>query len=205
MQYIHCSVSYLVGTLLLLILTSCVSHTQRSPENESRSWQQHESNISALTQWQISGKLGVRSESSTGGSATLEWEENDDHYTIYLTGPFGRSMASIWGMPGSVSMIVPNQATLTDSSLENMIYRHTGWVVPFNMLQYWVKGMPAPGEYDDLQLNAYNRLMSLSQRGWDIMFDRYSVASDHDMPGRLRLHKGNTRVTLLIQSWSLFS
>lgn len=202
MQYIRRSIRCLVG-VLLLILTSCAGHVQRSPENESRLWQQHEENVSVLTQWKISGKLGVRSESNAG-SATLEWEDYNGHYTIYLTGPFGRSIASIRGLPGFVSMTVPDQDTLTDSSLEKLVYTQTGWVVPFSMLQYWVKGIPAPGEYDDLQLNTYNRLMSLSQHGWSIEFDRYGVTLDHDMPGRVRLQKGDTRVTLLIQSWELF-
>ena len=192
----------LAGLLLMLVLAGCAGRAQLSQDVEQRSWQEHVEVMAALDHWQLSGKLGVRT-ASEAGSATLEWEEQAGSYSVYLTGPFGQSLASIEGAPGHVIMTVPDEGVLTGPSLEALVYQQTGWIIPFRLLQYWVKGMPAPGNYADLQLNEMNRLQSLSQAGWTIAFDRFGVTSGYELPGRLKLQKGDMKVTLLIRRWQL--
>ncbi len=196
------AVRHLACVVVLLVLAGCAGRAPLSPMAGQRSWQQHVDVMATLNQWQLSGKLGVRT-ASEAGSATLEWEEQGENYTVYLTGPFGQSLASIQGMPGQVIMNVPDEGVLMGSSLEELVYRQTGWVIPFRLLQYWVKAVPAPGEYSDLQLNDMNRLQSLNQAGWTIAFDRFGITSGYELPGRLKLQKGDIKVTLLIRRWQL--
>ncbi|GAA4651860.1 lipoprotein insertase outer membrane protein LolB [Kistimonas scapharcae] len=196
------AVRYWAGLLFLLVLAGCAGRAPLSQDVEQRSWQEHVEAMAALDHWQLSGKLGVRT-ASEAGSATLEWEEQAGSYTVYLTGPFGQSLASIEGAPGHVVMTVPDEGVLMGPSLETLVYQQTGWVIPFRLLQYWVKGVPAPGSYADLQLNDMNRLQSLNQAGWMIVFDRFGVTSGYELPGRLKLQKGDIKVTLLIRRWQL--
>lgn len=196
------SVWYWTSLSILLLLAGCVGRARLSQNVEYRSWQEHIAMMAILDHWQLSGKLGIKT-ASGAGSATLEWEEQAGNYHIHLGGPFGQGLASIEGTPDRVVMTVPGEGVFAGSSLEALVYQQTGWIIPFRWLQYWIKGVPAPGKYMDLQINNMNQLQSLKQAGWTITFNRFGITSGYNLPGRLELQKDDIKVTLLVRHWQV--
>jgi len=78
-----------------------------------------------------------------------------------------------------------------------------GWPIPVDALQWWVRGLVAPGLVDERRLDAQGRLISLHQFGWRIDFDRYDLVDDMLLPVRLDATRENYRVKLAIRSWRI--
>ena len=87
---------------ICLFLSAC--SLQPQPASPAISWQEHRQQVSALQQWQLSGKLGYRSPEK-GGSAKLNWTQEEDHYQLLLSGPLGVGSAEIVGNSKTVEMV----------------------------------------------------------------------------------------------------
>ena len=92
------------------------------------------------------------------------------------------------------------------AALGTLIQDRMGWPIPVDALQWWVRGLAAPGEIDGRELDGEGRLMQLDQLGWRVVFKRYRTDPDQDavsMPVRLEAGRENYRVKLAISGWRL--
>ena len=81
----------LVVVIVTLIIAGCASVAPKGPTVEGGAqikWRQHHAQVARLDQWDISGRIGVRT-ANTGGSANLRWKFDKDIDQIDLFGPFG--------------------------------------------------------------------------------------------------------------------
>ena len=66
----------LVVVIVTLIIAGCASVAPKGPAVEGGAqikWRQHHAQVAQLDQWDISGRIGVRT-ANTGGSANLRWK-----------------------------------------------------------------------------------------------------------------------------------
>jgi outer membrane lipoprotein LolB len=78
-----------------------------------------------------------------------------------------------------------------------------GWPIPVEALQWWVRGLAAPGIVEDEQLDSQGLLTSLDQLGWRVEFNRYDSKAGVALPVRLDARRDNYRVKLAIGRWQL--
>jgi len=152
-----------------------------------------------MREWQIRGKIGVRT-ATDGGSAYLDWSQSFDSFYILLSGPLGQGSTIISGNP-SGARLENSDGTFVSDSPENLVMEHTGWQIPINQLLYWVKGIPAPSGDIQMTRNALGTLDTLQQDGWKLEFDRYGNALDSLLPQRIKIQKDDLKVTLIIKEW----
>jgi outer membrane lipoprotein LolB len=76
-----------------------------------------------------------------------------------------------------------------------------GWHLPVDALQWWVRGLAAPGEIEDEQFDDAGLLVSLHQFGWRVDFSRYDSRDVLALPIRLNATRDNYRVKLAIGKW----
>ena len=79
--------------------------------------------------------------------------------------------------------------------------QHTGWVIPIHQLLYWVKGIPAPHGKSSKTHNEFGTLDTLTQNGWTLQYDRYGTALNTLLPQKIKISKGDLKVTLIIKEW----
>jgi len=89
------------------------------------------------------------------------------------------------------------------NAVDALIQKQVGWPVPVNALQWWVRGLVAPGAVDEQQLDNGGLLTKLQQFGWQIDFNRYASDAGVPMPTRLDVRQENYRVKLAISRWQM--
>jgi outer membrane lipoprotein LolB len=148
------------------------------------------------------GKLGIRTPEQSN-STRLNWQQLEEHFIISVTNFLGQSVATLTGSNDRVQLNIAGHGNYITDDPAALLQQELGWSLPFGVLNYWVKGIPAPDSQAVYQLNEQGLLASLTQAGWQVDFSRYTLLESHHLPGKIRLQQGDIILTLLIKNWSL--
>lgn len=206
MLHCHPSASSRLSALARLALTGLLTLTisacaTRQPAPETTLWEPHQRVLLELRHWQLDGKMGYRSPGQNG-SAFIRWQQQDDAFSLVLTGPFGSGATRIEGnqdiavlsQSGKEDIVAP-----TASELTQWLF---GWELPVNQMVEWVKGVPAPEPaHQQMHFNLAGQLEQLAQNGWQLDFDRFQQVDQWVLPGRIRGKHGDVSFTLVINKW----
>jgi outer membrane lipoprotein LolB len=162
--------------------------------------------LSQLTQWEARGRLGVSS-AERGGSGTFTWGQHRDEADVQIRGPIGIGSVRLQ-MSGSSSQpelkleTSDGQVFRADSAWSELEAR-LGAPVPAGKLRYWMLGLPAPGEHQWApDPDPASDLATLEQDGWRIEY-RYSDKFGPRLPQSIRAARGDARVRIVVDRWSL--
>ncbi len=189
-------------TLLLSLQGCTLFQTPTAPPPPAGTqvdWVSHMRSLTLLQEWQIQGKIGVRT-TDDAGSAYIDWSQAQDSFYITLSGPLGQGTTIVSGNPTG-ARLEQSDGTWIAESPDQLVLEHTGWEIPISNLLYWVKGMPAPGSRPATTHNDLGTLATLQQEGWNLTFDQYSPQMGTLLPCRIRIQKDQLRVTLIIKRW----
>lgn len=189
---------------LILILSGCKhfsSHEYLDDKGQANSWQAHKQILTPVDAWQISGKIGIRSEQESG-SAVLFWLQRQDYFDIRLSGPLGQGSTRLTGRQGAVNLTIANRGVYEAHSAEALMQQQLGWSLPVEHLLWWVRGLPAPNSPSKIQLDSNNLLNQLEQSLWTIHYLSYRDESGMQLPERIRLEGAGLNITLVIKEWN---
>lgn len=187
---------------MLGLLAGCQLNAPREQLDGAGSpavWRQHQQQSGLLQAWELSGKLGVRSDAQNA-SATLFWLQRNDYYDIRVSGPLGQGSARLQGERGLTRLTHGGQQLDADSP-EQLMRQQLGWSLPVSSLYWWVRGLPAPGSSYQLTLNNDSHASRLRQDGWQLDYSDYQRHEQLSLPGRIRLSGPHLQATLLIKQW----
>lgn len=188
---------------LLFVLNGCsqfASKEQLSGNGKADSWQTHKQQVVPLDAWQISGKLGIRSERESG-SAVLFWLQRQDYFDIRLSGPLGQGSTRLTGRQGAVTLDIANRGTYQAQSAEDLMQQQLGWSLPVNNLLWWVRGLPSPHSKSRVQLDNNSLLAQLEQDQWQIEYLSYRTENGIQLPERIKLSGAGLNITLVVKEW----
>ena len=180
--------------LLLFILLSACSLQSRPPLPAALLAMQD--NI-ALQHWQLSGKIGIRSEQQNQG-AYLNWQQCGDAFDIRLSGPLGQGGARLQGTPKQVSLQTGDQLLHADNP-EQLLQQQLGWSMPVSQLVYWVRGMPSPDQAYTITLDA----SGFEQSGWQVSYSELQQVDGITIPARATATHPRLKLILLLKDWQL--
>lgn len=212
----------LLGTCLFGTFLSACSFTTQKPDTGISNWEQHITHLNQLDQWQLEGKLGYR-DSKDGGSAWLNWQQNQQDFNVTLNGPFGTGTTRITGTHQYAQLQRAGHDPITASSPTALTERLFGWQWPVEQLQFWARGIPAPNvPQQTVNHNLDGTLAVLEQSNWTLQFSNYQkISSDPEtndlqtnglqnndfknrswvLPGKIKGRKGDYHFTLIIKNW----
>jgi len=202
---------YLIPFLLLLSLWlgACSTTQEKDQTAEPAGWKQQQKKLSQLQSWTISGRISVQTEYE-GGQADYRWQQhNKTDYDIRLLAPMGAGTTLINGRSNGVSLKTSSGDELFDTDVDKLMLRLNGWPVPVSGLQYWVKGLPAPGsQFEISKWNESGQPAVMLQDGWLIELRKYKKLGELNLPGKLFINRQNGEevdVRLIIRQWQLNS
>lgn len=164
-------------------------------------WKQHQQKLSTLQNWQAEGRLAA-AQGQKGGNASFVWQQRGESYQIKLFGPFGAGAVYITGRPNHVELKEANGNLTSAASPELLMHKVSGWTVPITGLRYWLRGLPTPQDQTAQQLlNQQGQLSYLQQQGWKIDYENYADNLDIPLPNKLRLHRGDIKLKMVVTSW----
>ncbi len=123
------------------MLTSCADLGKQP--SSAPNWSQHVEQLSALTRWNASGKLAIRTEAQSQ-SAALNWQQDGDNTHILLTGPLGLGATSIDSDRYSLQVSRDGDTKVFDISSAATSEATIGWDLPLQDLPFWIRGLPSP-------------------------------------------------------------
>jgi outer membrane lipoprotein LolB len=210
----------LPAVLLLLVVTlaGCVSLPGRAPAaNLTAVWSSRQQALTPVTAWEIRGRVALLT-ADDGWQASLLWRRDRDRHQLDLMGPLGRGHMRLIQTAQGAQLRDAEQRVYHADSAEQLLLRATGWQLPLAGLNYWVLGLPVPQAIGVQDLDAWGRLESLQQLGWDIHFLEYVQYGAFELPSKLFLKRleppppapdpdtivtnGTLEVRLVIEHWA---
>ena len=209
--FFSCSFPLLLATLLVAGCATGPSTQQPTTALSEvalqHAWEQNSAQAKALKSWHVRGRAGV-STPEQSGAVTIRWDRTPDTFSIYMTGPLGQTLARLEGTgevgnSRQVTLDVPGEDSVTASSAEELLYRQTGWILPFSSLDYWLRGIPAPQSDYTRVLNAQGYLAELQQNGWQVIYGSYRKEGKVRLPEKIKAERDGVKVIFSIREWSL--
>jgi outer membrane lipoprotein LolB len=140
--------------------------------------------------WRLKGRVAIKS-AEQNGAFNLNWLQQGEAFDLRLSTSLGLSIAHMKGDQDKATINIPKQGSYEASSAAELLFNHTGFVIPLRSLRYWVRGNPSPKiEYErDGEV--------LKQSGWDITYEDFK----EDLPVRMTLMRPEVRIILLVHDW----
>ncbi|MFD2231464.1 lipoprotein insertase outer membrane protein LolB [Alkalimarinus sediminis] len=208
---IHSNIRLWAICLLFASLIQGCATTTEIPltQTEPPQWQETISQLANIDHWEFSGKIGVKVPERIDSAVINRWMQADAEFTIDLSSAiFGLGATRINGTPDYIVITESGEPPITSLEPTRLIEQHIGWPLPIAKLRYWVKGMPAPTETDEdnvqaLKFNNSGELSELKQNGWQINYSKYTLFNNINLPRKIVLRQQQAKITVIINEWQL--
>ncbi|MGC1549629.1 MAG: lipoprotein insertase outer membrane protein LolB [Rhodanobacter sp.] len=189
---------------LPLLLAACAPQIVRTKGDAAMLSQQQarEHQLADANHWVLQGQLGVYS-ATDGGSGSLTWTQDGDHYTFVMRGPALSGMDfRLSGGPDGALLEGLRGGPVRGPDAEALMQRAVGWYVPLHDLRAWVLGLRADSGPAELSFGV-NQLPSLLQQdGWAVDYRGWDVTRQPPLPTKVFAEKPPYKVKLSIDSWT---
>ena len=189
--------------VVLLMLSACsgVAVKDAGPGN-SLAYQNRVETLGEIHTWGLVGKLSL-DDGDRGGSGRLQWNVKSDHSELDFHGAMGRGAWHLEIGPEGAVLTEANGDEQSAEGVNQLLQERMGWPIPVDALQWWARGLAAPGAIDEEKIDSEGLLISLEQFGWKVDFNRYDSVDDMALPIRLNARRDNYRVKLAISRWHM--
>jgi outer membrane lipoprotein LolB len=133
-------------------------------------------------------------------TANLRWNHDAQQDEIWLMTPTGQTLAHIVDSPSGAVLTRADQQRYEARSVEALTQQALGWALPLALLQYWVRGVAAPGAVQDMQMNG-ERPASFAQHGWRVALTYHTDGEFSGRVRRLDLSDGANEIRFVIDTW----
>ncbi len=180
--------------LLAALAAGCAAVPDRPlPQSAQTAWQARQTRLGQMTSWQIQGRLSART-AEEGWQASVRWVREQDRHEIDLWGPLGRGHLRISQDRFGAELLDSERNRYRAESGEALLLDTTGWQLPLEGLNYWVRGIPMPQSPAQEVLDGWGRLQRLRQLGWQIDFLRYERSAGFELPSKLYLRRQQSEI-----------
>lgn len=197
---------FILAVLAVLLLAACAA----VPRQDSvEPWPQRVERLSALKEWELRGRVALRTEDNQGGQASLSWQFRDARHVIVLRGPLGGGLMRLQQDRDGAYLQDAERREYRAASAEELLFSVAGWRIPISGLEYWIRGLPAPSEIAFQEWDEYGRLARLQQSGWDVQFLEYSQSGEYVLPSRLDVilpaldRSARVEARIVVEEWLL--
>jgi outer membrane lipoprotein LolB len=199
-------ITYLKRTcLILFILTLWGCAHKPPPLNLPPGWVIQKQQLEQYQSWQLRGKLAYK-RGDEAFSANLRWQESPPNTSLRLFNTLGITLVDLSVTPEQAVLDVDDQ-TYTDSNAQDLLLQTTGWDIPVNQLQRWIKGLP--DKEDTIEFNengTIKRLVpSCQQCGkWIVEYNSYLQSNELVLPSALTIRdisQSNAFIKVRISTW----
>ncbi|WLF84729.1 lipoprotein insertase outer membrane protein LolB [Moraxella sp. ZY210820] len=148
----------------------------------------------------IQGKIGIRTPEQTN-SAFYTWIQQNEQYSIELSGILGIGLTQINGDAQQVSLTNAQVGTITAPTAEELLKQATGWIAPISNLKFWIQAQ-ARHASAQVQYDTQQRPTIIVEDDWQVELDYNDL---NTKPYRLILtqtieNNKQNRITMIIQN-----
>lgn len=153
-----------------------------------------------MARFQLEGRLQVR-DGERSAVVGVDWQHTVERDAWLFTGPLGQGLASIESRAGRARMTLSDGRRVEADTAAELAERVLGVSAPFAELPLWVTARVREGA-EVRELDALGRPRQVIDRGWIIDYIEYAGEATDDLPRKLEVHRGDTRLRLIVDSWN---
>ena len=175
--------------LLVLPLMSCTQPLVEPVDRDlspSSSWEERQKRILNFSDWSLSGRLVIKAASRTE-NASFVWVGTPDKKDLRLLGPFGDGRLRLYEDPYGAMLQDASGEQLVGSSVDELLPKVSDWPIPFAEMNYWLRGLPGPGQHMGVALDYAGRARSFVQDGWKVEYTDYGIFDGVYLPRRINI------------------
>ena len=193
-----------LSLLLLIGLSACstMRPVDVDPKARVNLYQARSDHLARFSDWSMVGRLAV-SDSKDGGSGHFSWKEISGGSQMDFHGALGRGAWRLEADGQGAELKLADGTIHHADSIDQLVRIQVGWEIPVDKLSWWVRGLVAPGEYQQRLLDEKGNMDELLQSGWTIEYGRYRVFDGVSLPVKLVARQADWKVKLAISDWKL--
>ena len=193
----------LFNIVLLAFVSGCTSlpKTELAENNQPQRKQQLES----IGNWTLTGRLGIKSPDQAN-SLSFKWQHDINKKLLLLYGAFGTTYARLSQLNSQATLELSDNKVYQSDNVEELLHLVLGYPLPVDHLNYWVRGLPFPGEKSELTYDALGYLKTIIYEQWTITFKKYQHFrnfGDIALPGKIKVTNGEVTLRLSLRKWNL--
>lgn len=192
-----------IVVVFILFLTGC-AHFQPQQNFQHISWKKREAKLQQNKSWVISGLISV-TYNQKRDMAHFEWAQNQNNYTINISGPMNLNSVQIIGNKNEVRFYRSNNKCVKAKTPEKLFFDQLGWWLPISSIRYWIFALPAPAKTNLVKFDKYGHLVFFEQHGWKINYFDFQSANGMDLPSMIELKNDKFFIKLKLKRRSLQS
>ncbi|MFT5879654.1 MAG: outer membrane lipoprotein LolB [Moritella sp.] len=191
---------YLIIISCLISACSSIPDYQPAPGSPQQLWLKHQQQLRDITAWRLQGQIAFITPQERN-SATLNWQQLAQDFSINLTGPFGIHLMTIKRSAGIATLILDDNQQYQDSNAQRLINQLSPLPIPIDELRYWIMGEPLS---DDLTLDRYGRVSQAAHPlGWQISYRNYQLINNIWLPKNISIKKDDIRIKIITRDWKI--
>lgn len=199
-QYIY---KYSLTIAFVFLISSCATKQLTEVKLQVNN---HQLKLAEHKNWVMKGKIGFKSDKKKQ-SANLRWQQNLSEYQLNLTTIIGTSILKMFGSD-KFSTLVTDDDTYKDTNSSRLISRITGWDLPVENLQFWVKGQYSANDHTIISEQGWLTQLipeCTHCENWIIDYDDYQKVQDIWLPHKITLNNqsNNSQLLIKVNTWSL--
>lgn len=180
----------------LLLLVGCSSAPQKNLPPPPLS-------ISKITQWETSGRVGIRTENDAI-SGNFNWLGGKDILDLSIIGPFGQGATQLRRLDDGNIELKYDDIVVQGSSAADLLNSHFGWNFPVEQVSYWMRGLASPNTPSKIIKQFNSELpQEIIQDGWTITYSQFSTIDGLQLPSKLQAANPPFKVNLIITQWTI--
>lgn len=154
-----------------------------------------------LPRFQLEGRLQVR-DGERSAAVGVYWEHAPELDSWLFTGPLGQGLARIESKAGGgARMILSDGRQVSAGTAAELAESVLGVGAPLAELPRWVTARVRP-HAEVRALDALGRPLKVIDGGWTIDYVDYVGEAPDDLPRKIDIHRGDTRLRLIVDSWN---
>ena len=186
----------------LLALVACAPLRVRETPQALAAQTAREAQLAPQTHWNLVAHIGV-SNGQDGGSGELTWTQDGDNYRFSVRAPVTGKTWTLSGdaLHATLAGVDPQPDIGTDP--QRLLHDRLGWDVPLADLDAWIRGLRAPHSRAQVQYDDRNLPAVIEQDGWRVEYRDWFTDRDPPLPRKVFASKGQARVRMAIEQWSV--
>lgn len=188
------------AALTALALSAC--QTVPVPPAPVTAWAVRRPLLQSLSRFRLTGRVAV-AVGHRGFNADIRWVQDGPHTRMTVSGPLGADAIRVSDDAGNLQVLTSRGQHLGNVAARAALQRQLGFDPPIASLRYWILGVPAPGFPAKVSLDTRQRVSSLHQAGWSIVYRSYQSVGAEWLPRLLTVRRSDVRLRMVVDVWRL--
>ena len=177
----------------VLGLSACATTPDATPGAALRA-------VAEMPRFQLEGRLQVR-DGERSAVVGVDWQHGPERDAWLFSGPLGQGLARIETDAGSARMTLGDGRRVEADTAAELAESVLGVSAPFSELPQWVTARVREGA-EVRALDTLGRPRKVIDRGWTIDYTEYAGDGPDDLPRKIDVHRGDTRLRLIVDAWN---